>query len=169
MIFVTVGSSDLRFDRLVKAAVALELDEPIVVQCGPVSVVDSKAACVDYIDLADFERLVRVARVVVTHAGIGNVALCLRNRRRPVVVPRRRAFGEAADDHQLAFARRLAAKGLAIAVEDPSELGAALVAVPEAPSVNVGLSPALAAELVEYIGRYAPRIRDDDLAASVAR
>ena len=42
--------------------------------------------------------------------------------KRPIVVPRLSRFGEAVDDHQLPFARRLAERGLVTLLEDESEL-----------------------------------------------
>ena len=66
------------------------------------------------------------ARVVVTHAGVGSVLVALANEKRPVVVPRRRSFGEAVDDHQLQLGRRFAAAGLVTLVEDPEQLHNAL-------------------------------------------
>ena len=44
----------------------------------------------------------------------------------PIVVPRRKAFGEAVDDHQLQLGRRFAQAGLVTLVEDPDGLGEAL-------------------------------------------
>ena len=61
-----------------------------------------------------------------THAGVGSVLVALANGKRPVVVPRRKAFGEAVDDHQLQLGRRFAAAGLVTLVEDPEELADAL-------------------------------------------
>jgi beta-1,4-N-acetylglucosaminyltransferase len=153
VIFVTVGTSNLRFDRLLKAVSSLELDERVVVQCGPGRSLVPRAVCVDYFGFADFECLIQEARVVVSHAGIGTVALCLQHGRRPFLVPRRRSLGEAADDHQLGFARRLAADGLAIAVEDVDELDAALAKAPLRGAISVGLSRPMAKELIEYISR----------------
>jgi UDP-N-acetylglucosamine transferase subunit ALG13 len=73
-----------------------------------------------------FEQLVeymRAASVVVTHAGVGSVAVALANGQRPVVVPRLQRYGEAVDDHQLMLGRRLAQNGLVTLVEEPETLG----------------------------------------------
>lgn len=58
--------------------------------------------------------------VVVAHAGTGSALAALAAGRIPVVVPRRRAWAEQVDDHQLELARDLAARGLAVvsAVEE---------------------------------------------------
>jgi beta-1,4-N-acetylglucosaminyltransferase len=128
MILVTCGASQFPFDRLLEAVDALELDEEIVVQHGPSSVRPAGARCLDFATLEDLTALVSEARIVVTHSGVGTILLALTNGKRPCVVPRRRAFGETVDDHQLESARRFATAGLVTLVEDPAGLGRALAA-----------------------------------------
>lgn len=65
-------------------------------------------------DLAD---AVSEADLVVAHAGIGSALLALEHGRCPVLLPRRRSFGEHTDDHQTFIARELSDRHLAIAAE----------------------------------------------------
>jgi beta-1,4-N-acetylglucosaminyltransferase len=126
MIFVTVGACQWPFDRLLVALDRLELNEPLLVQHGPSECRPTKADCVDFLP---FERLVeevRRARVVVTHGGIGSTLVALANGKRPIVVPRLKRYGEAVDDHQIDSVRRLNEAGLVTAVDDLSDLDAAL-------------------------------------------
>ena len=60
------------------------------------------------------------------HAGVGSVMISLANGKRPIVMARRREFGEHVDDHQLELARRLEASGLVTLVEDGDALREAL-------------------------------------------
>ena len=122
MIFVTVGTNEAPFDRLVRAIDCLRADEEVVAQCGPSSHRPARAVSVDFLAFEDLVELVRRARIVVTHAGVGSTMVALANGKRPVVVPRLRRYGEAVDDHQLPFARRLAERGLVTLVEDPAGL-----------------------------------------------
>jgi UDP-N-acetylglucosamine transferase subunit ALG13 len=92
------------------------------VQHGPSKIRPHGARSVDYLPFEDFDSLVAAVRVVVTHAGIGSVAAALAHGRRPVVVPRLRRFGEAVDDHQSSFARRLEDARLVTVVEDLDRL-----------------------------------------------
>jgi UDP-N-acetylglucosamine transferase subunit ALG13 len=127
MIFVTVGTNEAPFDRLLTAIARLGGDEEIMVQCGASKVRPANARCVDFMPFDELVAQVDRARVVVTHAGVGSVLVALGRGRHPVVVPRLRRFGEAVDDHQLGFARRFETAGLVTLVEDESRLGAALV------------------------------------------
>lgn len=128
MILVAVGASQFPFDRLLSAIDELPRAEALVVQHGPSQVRPSGARCVPFVPLHNLAELVREARVVVTHAGVGSILLALTNGKRPFVVPRLRAYGETVDDHQLESARRFAEAGLVHLVEDPAELGVAMTA-----------------------------------------
>ncbi|MGH3061826.1 MAG: glycosyltransferase [Gaiellaceae bacterium] len=152
MILVTVGVSNLPFDRLVAAADGLAAGgEEIVVQYGAARARLQRAVCFDYLPFVQLQEWVSKARVVVCHAGIGSVAMCVSTGVQPVVVPRLERLGESVDEHQLAFGRRLGELGLATVVEDVSELARVVRAVPTG-QPPTGLSRQLADELLAYIG-----------------
>ena len=126
MILVTVGASQIPFDRLLRAMDDFAIGEQVIVQHGASSVRPAGASCVPFIPLARLSELVREAQAVVTHAGVGTILLALTNGKRPYVVPRRQMFGEAVDDHQLECGRRFARAGVVTLVEDPTGLAAAI-------------------------------------------
>ena len=163
MIFVTVGTNEARFDRLLRAVAQLPIEEELLIQHGHSSPI--RAPHAELVDFLPFEQLVetvRRARVVVSHAGVGTVMVALANARRPVVVPRRKAYGEAVDDHQLQLGRRFAAIGLVTLVEAPEALGDAISHTHDAPAV-LPASSTLATDLRIYlqsgIGRPLPASR----------
>jgi beta-1,4-N-acetylglucosaminyltransferase len=141
MILITCGSSHLPFDRLVGSIDALGDREDIVVQHGPSRLRPEHAESVDFVPLDRLTDLVRQARVVVTHAGVGSILMALTNGKRPVVVPRRAEHGEAVDDHQLECARRFARADLVTLVEDPAQLAGAIA------EAEVAMSPRLDGDL----------------------
>lgn len=126
MIFVTVGSSTIPFDRLLQAIGELPLDDQCIVQYGASHVRPQRAECLEFVEYEAFLELVQKARVTITHGGVGSIMTTLAVGRRPIVVPRRRSLGEAVDDHQVAFARRAASLGLVTIVEDVALLRAAI-------------------------------------------
>lgn len=149
MIFVTVGSAD-PFDRLVVAASALAQTHRVVVQRG------NSGVCPVGVELHDFLAYQRVAEFmaeaeyVICHAGVGSILTALLQGRKPIVVPRVAGFGEAVDNHQLAFARRLASEGLVTLVENVTELSA-VVRRAEGRIAPVLFENRLAVELREYL------------------
>ena len=98
----------------------------------------------------------RRARVVVSHAGVGSIMLALMAGRRPVVVPRIAALGEAVDDHQVPLARRLDAAGLVRLVEDPDDLAAAVSESGSREPMRTGEGTDLARELHAYLRGVVP-------------
>lgn len=157
MIVVAVGVSEFPFDRLLRAVADVSPGERVVVQHGPSAIRPAGAECTPLLPLEQLAELVREARIVVTHAGVGSILLALANGKRPYVVPRRRRFGETVDDHQLESARRFATAGLVTLVEDPSELATAILD-PTDSSVELPSGPvALVSELRDYLGEVTRR------------
>jgi UDP-N-acetylglucosamine transferase subunit ALG13 len=150
MIFVTVGTNEAPFDRLLEAVAALPSGEELVVQHGASAVRVPGATVVDFLPFEQIVENVRRARVVVTHAGVGSIIVALSNGKRPVVVPRLKQFGEAVDDHQLSFGRRFADAGLVTFVESPGDLGGALGDA-EHVAPQVSGAGALAADLRSFL------------------
>jgi UDP-N-acetylglucosamine transferase subunit ALG13 len=123
VIFVTVGTNEAPFDRLVAAVARIDAhDEEIVVQHGASIVRPANARCIDFMPFEALVDHMRRARIVVTHAGVGSVLVALGERVHPIVVPRLSRYAEAVDDHQLSFARRFARAGLVRLTEDPERL-----------------------------------------------
>jgi UDP-N-acetylglucosamine transferase subunit ALG13 len=127
VIFVSVGTNEAPFDRLVQGIARVDVAEQIVIQHGHSAAADvSHAELFDFLPFETMVDTIRRARVVVTHAGVGTVLVCLANGKHPVVVPRLASFGEAVDDHQVQLGRRFAEAGLVTLVESLEELGAVL-------------------------------------------
>ncbi len=153
MILVTTGTNEQAFDRLVRAAAAIAGDERLVVQYGSSTVAHGRGEWVDFVGFDELAALMREARAVVCHAGVGSIMLARTCGHAPIVMARRGQLGEAVDDHQLPIAQRLHDAGLLTLVDDDATLAAALqardgssasAAVPELPGAS-----ALAAELRE--------------------
>jgi beta-1,4-N-acetylglucosaminyltransferase len=155
MIFVTVGTNEAPFDRLLRAVEALSGGEELVVQHGASSYRPSGASCVPFLSFDALVEHVREASIVVTHAGVGSIAVALMNGKTPLVVPRRRRFGEAVDDHQVALAQRLASGGLVVAVGEPTSLPEAVATFRREarPPREQAHSSALADDLAAYLAR----------------
>jgi len=130
VIFVSVGSSTIPFERLLRAVDGLTTDEHLVVQYGPSKFRPRRAQCVEFLSHDQFRAHVEHARVVVIHAGAGSIITTLSLKKHPIVVPRRALHGEAVDDHQLPFARRAGELGLVTVVEELECLGDAIASGP---------------------------------------
>jgi UDP-N-acetylglucosamine transferase subunit ALG13 len=153
MIFVTVGTNEARFDRLLQAVASLDLDEPCVVQHGhSTPVAPDGATLVDFLSFEEMNETIAEARAVVTHAGVGSIMVSLANGKRPIVWPRRSALGEAVDDHQLQIGHRFADADLVALVEAVDDLRRALTGDQRAAHV-VPTSSSLAVDLGRFVAQ----------------
>jgi UDP-N-acetylglucosamine transferase subunit ALG13 len=150
MIFVTLGTSEFQFDRLVRELDHLPHDEEVVVQCRRSAIKPERAIWFDDLPFESIVDYVRRARHVVCHAGVGSILTVAANGKRAIVVPRMSRFGEAVDDHQLPFARRLRDADLITLIEDPEDLPAALASA-SSEGVRPREGSRLAVDLRKYL------------------
>lgn len=117
-IFVTLGTiSPYRFDRLVdRLCEIVPANIEVRWQLGETRA-DGLHNAHGMLDAVQFAEAVDWADVVVSHAGVGNILSALNAGAATVVVPRRAVHDEHVDDHQSAFAKAMADRGLVFARE----------------------------------------------------
>ena len=126
MIFVTVGTHEQPFNRLVEYMDhwAENHDEEVVIQTG-FSTYDPKKAT--WSKLYPYKMMVEnveKARIVITHGGPSSFIMPLQIGKIPIVVPRKKEFDEHVNDHQVEFSKAVAERqGNIIVVEDVGKLG----------------------------------------------
>lgn len=129
MIFVTVGTHEDGFDRLLTEMDRLVatgvVTEEVVYQAGYSQVKPRRGRVEALLPFDEVQRLMGAARIVVTHGGPASIMQALAHGKLPIVVPRQARFGEHVDDHQVRFAQRIADR--VVVVIDIQQLGAALV------------------------------------------
>jgi len=128
MIFVTVGTHEQPFNRLVKAVDELKRDgvitEDVIMQTGFSTYEPKYCQWSKLIPYQQMIKNVEDARIVITHGGPASFIMPLQIGKTPIVVPRQRRFDEHVNDHQVEFARNVAQRmGTIIPVEDISKLG----------------------------------------------
>ncbi len=131
MIFVTVGTHEQPFDRLVRAIDGLVADgtiaEPVFMQAGYCTYEPEHSEWARFVPAPDMRERMEEADVVVTHGGPSSFVEAMAAGKVPVVVPRRAEFGEHVNDHQADFVREVAErKGGIVPVYDTAELPAAI-------------------------------------------
>ena len=128
MIFVTVGTHEQPFDRLIQKIDELKrngiVNEEVIIQTG-YSTYEPKYC--QWSKLLPYEQMVEnvaKARIVVTHGGPASFIMPLQLGKIPVVVPRQSQYGEHVNDHQVDFAQQVKERYNSIeVVTDISELG----------------------------------------------
>lgn len=131
MIFVTVGTHEQQFDRLVKAVDDLKLDkvinEPVYVQTGYSTYEPTHCDHSRFVSYTQMKEYMKAADVVITHGGPSSFIEAMAAGKVPVVVPRRGDLEEHVNNHQVDFVRTVAERqGGIIPVFDVDDLPVAI-------------------------------------------
>lgn len=149
MIFVTVGTHQQPFNRLLEAVDALALDEECIFQTGHCTYMP-RGQAMPFMPFEEMQQHMSAARVVICHAGTGTVVSALRAGKCPVVAPRLVRFGEHVDDHQLELVQSFA--GLIVPYMPGDDLAACITeAGRKTGQRQIGPAPALIEHLHQAI------------------
>ena len=127
MIFVTVGTHEQPFNRLIQKIDELKKDgiinEDVIIQTG-FSTYEPKYC--QWSKLIPYQQMVKNvadARIVITHGGPASFIMPLQIGKTPIVVPRQHQFNEHVNDHQVKFCSAVVERyGSIIVVEDVDKL-----------------------------------------------
>jgi UDP-N-acetylglucosamine transferase subunit ALG13 len=128
MIFVTVGTHEQPFDRLIKKIDELKkegtIQDDVIIQIGFSTYEPKHCQWSKLIPYQQMVKNVADARIVITHGGPASFIMPLQIGKIPIVVPRQHQFGEHVNDHQVEFVRNVEKRmGTVIDVEDVKKLG----------------------------------------------
>lgn len=126
MIFVTVGTHEQQFNRLVEYMDkwAAKHNEEVIIQSGYSTYEPKYAKWSKYFPYPEMVEMVDKARIVITHGGPSSFIMPLQVGKTPIVVPRKCSFDEHVNDHQVKFCRQIESRmGTIVVVEDVGELG----------------------------------------------
>ena len=129
MIFVTVGTHEQQFNRLVEYMDkwADGHDEEVVIQAGFSTYEPRKAKWSKLYPYQTMVEMVEKARIVITHGGPSSFIMPLQIGKIPIVVPRNHDFDEHVNNHQIDFCRMVEQRqGNIIVIEDVQKLGETL-------------------------------------------
>ena len=126
MIFVTVGTHEQPFDRLVRYMDKWsgEHDEEVIMQTGFTEYVPKNCKWQKFYNYDWMQKLIEEARVVITHGGPSSFITPLQLGKLPIVVPRKYDLGEHVNDHQVVFCTKMEKRyGNIVVVNDIEKLG----------------------------------------------
>jgi len=115
MIYITLGTQDKSFERLLKA-VQKEIDndkikEKVVVQAGYTKFESNEMELFDLVPLKQFEEYMNDCDLLITHGGVGSIIDGLKHNKKVIAVPRLKKYGEHTNDHQLQIVERFSEAG----------------------------------------------------------
>jgi UDP-N-acetylglucosamine transferase subunit ALG13 len=126
MIFVTVGTHEQPFDRLVKEIDRLKeegrITEDVFIQTGYSTYTPRFCEHKPFVSFDEMIERILNSRIVITHGGPGSIMSVLYNGKIPIVVPRQKNYAEHVDDHQMLFAHKMEEHNQIICVYDIDEM-----------------------------------------------
>lgn len=114
MIFVTVGTHEQAFNRLIQEIDLLKyngkITEEVICQIGYSDYIPKYCKWEKMISYEEMINNVKEARIVITHGGPASFLLPLQYGKIPIVVPRQLKYNEHVNNHQLDFLNKIVKK-----------------------------------------------------------
>lgn len=127
MIFVTLGTQDKNFDRLLEAIDREikkgNIKERVVVQAGITEFKSDDMEIFDLISREKFESLMQECDLLITHGGVGSILTGLSYGKKVIAASRLAKYKEHVNDHQVQIVGEFSKKGYILELKDFSKLG----------------------------------------------
>ncbi len=130
MIFVTLGTQDKSFARLLEA-IQKQIDlgnikEEVIVQAGITKFKSKDMKVYSFLDESHFQNYMEECKILITHGGVGSILTGLRNKKIVIAAPRLKKYDEHESDHQKEIIEEFSKLGYLIPLFDFEDLGEVL-------------------------------------------
>lgn len=127
MIFVTLGTQDKAFTRLLKD-IDNEIEkgtikEKVIVQAGFTKYESKHMDIFDLLDKDDFDNYIKKCDLLITHGGVGSILTGLKNNKKVIASPRLAKYNEHMNDHQTQIIDKFSTAGYIMAYNEGDDLG----------------------------------------------
>ena len=135
MIFVTLGSRNFQFNRLLQKIDALiekgVISDKVFAQIGSSDYLPKHYEYKQFLNREEFAAKEDACDILITHGGTGAIISAVKKGKRIIAVPRLAKYGEVIDDHQVQLIGQFREQNLICGIMDVSELEDALRYVKE--------------------------------------
>lgn len=122
MILVTLGTQDKSFERLLKAIDGQirkkNIQEKVIVQAGYTKYQSDYMEIFDLVDPKKLDQLMKDARIIITHGGVGSILGALKYGKPVIAAARLSKYGEHTNDHQKQIVEEFEREGYLLALRD---------------------------------------------------
>ena len=128
MIFVTLGTQDKSFKRLLeeidKQIKIGNIKDEVIVQAGYTDYKSDNMKIFKMIPMEEFDKYIKKCNILITHAGVGSIMSGLMNDKKVIAVPRLEKYNEHTNDHQLDIASSFSKEGYILSsnIDDLEEI-----------------------------------------------
>lgn len=127
MIFVTLGTQDKTFERLLiaidKAVEKGEITDRVVVQAGNTKYESKNMEIFDLISPDEFNKLVDECDLLITHGGTGSILSAVKKGKKVIAAARLKKYKEHVNDHQKQIIKEFEKEGYLVELKDFNQVG----------------------------------------------
>ncbi len=118
MIFISAGNNEQSFIRLFKSFenIFFKLKKKnlkVICQVGYTDYRNKNFQIIKFLEKKKFNELVKKSSLFISHAGAGSVIDSIKNKKIPILLPRKKNFKEHVDNHQIELYNKLIKLNLA--------------------------------------------------------
>lgn len=126
MIFVTLGTQDKSFVRLLEA-IQKQIDlgnikQRVIVQAGYTKFQSDDMEIFDLVSMDDFNKYMDECDLLITHGGVGCILDGLKRNKKIIASARLKEYGEHTNNHQLQIIETFENNGYILKLDDFNEL-----------------------------------------------
>lgn len=130
MIFVTLGTQDKDFTRLLKI-IDNGIDngiikEEVLAQIGYTKYQAKNFKTIDFTDMDHFEKIMEKADLLITHGGVGSIISGLHHHKKIIAMARLKKYGEHTNDHQKQIIKKFVKEKYIVELKNEKNLDAAI-------------------------------------------
>ena len=127
MIFVTLGTQDKGFPRLLEA-IDKEIEkgtikEKVIVQAGLTKYESKDMEIFDLVPANEFEKYIDEADLIITHGGAGSILTAIKHGKKVIAAARLAKYKEHTNDHQKQIVKEFSKEGYILELRDFNKLG----------------------------------------------
>ena len=127
MIFVTLGTQDKSFERLLKIVDKAINDgyikDKVIVQAGVTEYDSDNMEIYNLLAMDKFNEYIEKCDLLITHGGVGSILNGLKNHKKVIAVPRLIKYDEHESDHQIQIVSAFYEKGYILKLDENDDFG----------------------------------------------
>ena len=130
MIFVTLGTQDKEFTRLLDAIEKEikkgNIKQKVIVQAGYTKYTSDNMEILKLIPMEEFDKYIKECDLLITHSGVGSIMTGLKNNKKIIAAARLKKYNEHTNDHQIQIGKEFEKQGYIMYLDDFDDLGKVL-------------------------------------------
>lgn len=134
MIFVTLGTQDNSFERLIKEIEKCIdngfIREEVIVQLGHTKYNSNRMKLYDFLSQNKMNEFIKKSNYIITHGGVGSIIGALKQEKKVIAVSRKKEYKEHVNNHQMQIVENFNETGYIIGIDDISKLQDAIKKIP---------------------------------------